>query len=243
MEKQYNIIVGEPGTNVERKYIVKLKRKTGEKETISDDDDQKYDTDSMSLYPVKNDPNLCWEIALTEYEHCIRRSERLDNKIYILLTVCGFIFVLLTGVIQEMSTLKWAKNTLEMIVITFYFILVLMATIAFVFLLAWLIRALSSIRLIRFDSTEVLERNMTHVDSAQVSKYVVALYEKARSHNNEQIDKRYKIVNRCVRILIFVVVILIFASAVRTTLPTANDKGRFFAHVYGMRYKANDVKK
>ena len=43
------------------------------------------------------------ESSRLEYEHSFRRAERLDNKVYILLTVCGCIFVLLTTAINRVS--------------------------------------------------------------------------------------------------------------------------------------------
>lgn len=43
------------------------------------------------------------ESSRLEYEHSFRRAKRLDNKVYTLLTVCGFIFVLLTTAINRVS--------------------------------------------------------------------------------------------------------------------------------------------
>ncbi|MDD6824955.1 MAG: hypothetical protein PUE12_02365 [Oscillospiraceae bacterium] len=43
------------------------------------------------------------ESSRLEYEHSFRSAKRLDNKVYILLTVCGFIFVLLTTAINRVS--------------------------------------------------------------------------------------------------------------------------------------------
>lgn len=247
MGKRYEVIVEDSET--QKRYLVELKRgmetKTvddgcGEQEvaefetsaaTESIEKSEKNEKSEWREKPtISPDPNLCYQIALAEYEHCIKRSERLDNKIYILLTVCAFIFVLLTGAIQKVSVLRWPQSSIEWVLLALYFSLTTAAIISVILLLFWLIGSLSSIKLKRFDSAEVMERDMTSADSKRVSKYVIALYEEARNHNNALIDKRYKTVNRCVIALIVSVVILVLTSVVGAIMP-AGEEG-FFDHVF-----------
>lgn len=47
---------------------------------------------------------IVFDAIKVEYEHCVQRSEKLDSKINILLTVCAFIFVLLTSIIEKAGT-------------------------------------------------------------------------------------------------------------------------------------------
>ena len=51
----------------------------------------------------KTAEDIAYSAFLSEYDHCVQRSEKLDNKEYILLMVCAFLFVLLTSVISEAS--------------------------------------------------------------------------------------------------------------------------------------------
>lgn len=247
MGKRYEVIVEESGT--QKKYLVELKRGMETQNPDNDCGEQgvaefKVSTATKSIEkPEKNekserrekptvnpDPNLCYQIALAEYEHCIKRSERLDNKIYILLTVCAFIFVLLTGAIQKVSELRWPQSSIEWILLVLYFALTTAAIISVILLLFQLIGSLSTIKLKRFDSVEVMEKDMTHADSRQVSKYVIALYEEARNHNNVLIDKRYKTVNCCVKALIASVIILVLTSVIGAIMPAGEE--RFFDHVF-----------
>ena len=46
---------------------------------------------------------LSYESTKAEYDHCVQRSEKLDNKVYILLTVYAFLFVLLCDIIKKIS--------------------------------------------------------------------------------------------------------------------------------------------
>ena len=64
--------------------------------TISVEPEAAVEKGNVILRPVSAMNNahdetteLCYQVALVEYEHCIKRMERLDNKIYIVLTVCA----------------------------------------------------------------------------------------------------------------------------------------------------------
>ena len=46
---------------------------------------------------------LSYEATKAEYDHCVQRSEKLDNKVYIILTVYAFLFVLLCDIIKKIS--------------------------------------------------------------------------------------------------------------------------------------------
>lgn len=49
---------------------------------------------------------LSYETTKAEYDHCVQRSEKLDNKVYIILTVYAFLFVLLCDIIKKISNLQ-----------------------------------------------------------------------------------------------------------------------------------------
>ena len=58
----------------------------------------------------KTAEDIAYSAFLSEYDHCVQRSEKLDNKVYILLTVCAFLFVLLTSVISEAGKFRFPEN-------------------------------------------------------------------------------------------------------------------------------------
>lgn len=222
---QYQVEVYDKDTDEEKSYLFNLIKKEQKKPNNTIRVDKPYKCNKKN---IDNDPNLCYQIALAEYEHSIRRLERLDNKIYILLTVCAFTIALLSSNISLISNLRLPQQISETILLIAYITFNIMAVIAVIFLLISLIKSLSSVHVKRFDSTEILERDMNHADKSQVSKYVVALYEKARSHNNELIDDRYKSVNRCVKALIFSIVLLLVTSLIGAILPQKDEKEQGF---------------
>ena len=177
------------------------------------------------------DPNLCYQIALAEYEHCIKRSERLDNKIYILLTICAFLFVSLKDAIDVISKLRYPELCCEVFFSSLYIIFTVFTALRMFFLLKGFISALSSIEIERFDSAEVMERDMVFEEKTRIVKYVIARYEEARDHNNLLIDKRYDILNKGVKNLMWIVVSLIAILILSNLLPHAQER-TFLKYLY-----------
>lgn len=183
-------------------------------------------TDNTSEVCRNDDPsellNMCLEISRTEYEHSFRRAERLDNKIYILLTVCAFIFVVLISAIDKVSEydmVGFASNAW----IGIYDILLLLCTVETVVMLGALIYSLSGASFKRYDSNLILERNMLSADMKKVTRFTIIKYENARDHNNKIVTRRYRILNFCVYILIILVVTLISIAFVGNFLPSRTD--------------------
>lgn len=165
---------------------------------------------------IGQNPEAVIEIARSEYEHCIKRMNRLDNKIYILLTVCAFVFIMLTGVIGDIGSIRLPKGLFDSVLLIVYLTLVVVTIIRVIILLKGLINALSTIKLQRFDSADILDYDMVHADISQVAGYVVAIYESSRKINNERIDNKYdtlqKSVDRLVKVSILVIVLALLGA-------------------------------
>lgn len=178
------------------------------------------DNDSSELL------NMCLEIARTEYEHSFRRAERLDNKIYILLTVCAFIFVVLINAINRISEYNVTTFLSDRLVFA-YGIMLLLCIAGTIVLLGALIYSLSGADFKRYDSGLILERNMLSEDMKRVIRFTIMKYERARDHNNKIVTRRYRVLNLCVWLLIILVMALIFITFLGNFLPkdsTANKQ-------------------
>lgn len=170
---------------------------------------------------AESDSNLCYQIALQEYEHCVKRLQRLDNKIYILLTVCAFLFTRITNAIGLINEISFPVNIMDWLFLCLYLFLLLYCSISIIQLLYSLIKALSSIKMDRFDSSEILEKNMVFADKRKVIEYVIIKYEQARDKSNTLIDKRYIKIDYCVKTLKNLVVALVIMTMI----------GSFLSHV------------
>lgn len=111
----------------------------------------------MTTETTKNEENcdtsedIVFDAMKEEYEHCVKRSEKLDNKIYILLTVCAFIFVLLTSIIEKASTFQMSQDMTKISLIIIYWLLLLVDVVIFCVLLEKLVVLLGSIEFQRLD--------------------------------------------------------------------------------------------
>lgn len=73
---------------------------------------------------MKNDKNTGSQLELTslmtEYENQFDRSNKLDNKVYITITFCGFLFVFIIGLFNGISQLVKPQDRLQLFVSVLY---------------------------------------------------------------------------------------------------------------------------
>lgn len=74
--------------------------------------------------------SICFEAIKAEYDYCVTRAEKLENKVYILLAACAFIFVLLTTQIEKAGNVNLPQTKPELCGIIFYAILLVIAIIS-----------------------------------------------------------------------------------------------------------------
>ena len=94
---------------------------------------------------------LSYESTKAEYDHCVQRSEKLDNKVYILLTVYAFLFVLLCDIIKKISCFSFPGNKTQLALIITYSIFLTLDIILYIFTLIKLIHLLKGVAIERFN--------------------------------------------------------------------------------------------
>lgn len=216
---KYNVSV-EAETEEERKYVIDVSPVSDLEVTAPQNEEQ-----VAELGEDTYDQELTEKIQITiessrlEYEHSFRRAERLDNKVYILLTVCGFIFVLLTGAIYKISVID-VFDVCDPLIAIYDFVLVL-SIVGTVVLLIILILALSGKEYKRYDSFKILEKNLiSDVDRKTLAKYTIIKYEVAKDYNNKLVSNQFKRINMAVRVLIAVVILLMLLTILGNVVPT-----------------------
>ena len=69
----------------------------------------------------------CLEIALEEYRHVTERSNKYDNKIYIMITFCGLFFAFIINLLDKLMNIHFPETTKQGIIfiicITFFIII------------------------------------------------------------------------------------------------------------------------
>ena len=210
MVNEYDAQVLEKDNGTEKQYRIGIKC------------DRIKDKGAKAYSDIDSDPVLCHQIAYSEYERSINRLEHLNNKIYILCTVCSFVFAVLTSAINRVSTIRMPNSDVEKRIIVAYIIPLILSVVIMACLLVKLVCALKAVEITTFDSSEIMERDMVHSDRTRVVKYTISRYEEARTANNIVIEKRYKAVSKGVCLLTASILLLIYLSLIGSILPEAS---------------------
>lgn len=73
-----------------------------------------------STTDAEHSAEMVFEAIKNEYDHCVARSEKLDNKVYILLTICAFVFAFATSIYSKISSIT-KPETIEKEILLFEF--------------------------------------------------------------------------------------------------------------------------
>jgi hypothetical protein len=187
MNSKYEVIVNG------KKFDIDLK-KDGQSEIL---------TDSKSV-------DMCYESIKSEYEHCMDRVARFDNKIYILITICTFIFSFaMTTITQQIKNFDLPKFDIGEILFIFYMIVLVIIIILFIILLCKLIYLLEGIKIRRLDANDLYKLNYFEEDSVSTARGIGELYWLAMSENNEKLEWRFLKFNKYSKLLIPIIILSI----------------------------------
>lgn len=154
--------------------------------------------------------HLSYESTKAEYEHCIQRSEKLDNKVNIILTVYAFLFVLLCDIIKKIADFTFPKSHIQFFLLISFSILLTLNIILYVFTLIQLTHMLKGVTIERFDPQIILKREMIDANSKAVAKYICSRYNQCIDTNKNILEKRFKNFNKCLNCIIPIIIISIF---------------------------------
>lgn len=85
--------------------------------------DLERDTTIHNAESTESSADICFEAIKAEYDYCVTRAEKLENKVYILLAACAFVFALLTTQIEKAGKLDVPQSGSKLLGIIIYTIL------------------------------------------------------------------------------------------------------------------------
>lgn len=140
---------------------------------------------------------VCLNAVFEEYQHSVRRSEKLDNKVYILSTICGFIFVFITDIISNLSSFQPPTVITQVILIYIYLTLTFLMSLLYlctVFSLGILLTAKKTLRL----TPDFLILNKVYdVKEKYARIFIASQYIQSINVTNDSLEKRFKKFNWC----------------------------------------------
>lgn len=168
--------------------------------------------DTIAQQDAKNtesSADICFDAIKAEYDYCVTRAEKLENKVYILLAACAFIFVLLTTQIEKAGKIKLPKSSIELLGIIVYAILLVIAVISNVGVLVRAVNLLKSVRFERLDAELLLTEGLPDEKDTTAVRFIGRLYVQHTSENNSILEKGYTAFNKCVDLFSVSIIVLI----------------------------------
>ena len=171
--------------------------------------DLEKDTTIHDAESTESSADICFEAIKAEYDYCVTRAEKLENKVYILLAACAFVFVLLTTQIEKAGKLGVPQSGPELLGIIIYAILLVVAVISNVGMLVMTVSLLKSVRFERLDAGLLLTEGVPDEKDTTAVRFIGRLYVQHTSKNNTVLEKGYTAFNRCVNAFCVSIVALI----------------------------------
>lgn len=140
----------------------------------------------------------CLNAVMEEYQHVVRRSEKLDNKVYILSTICGFIFAFITGIISNLSDFEIPKNEVQVYLVIIYIIIVIFMSLLYLCTIFRLGILLTAREMLRLTPDYILLHKIYDIKEKYARIFIASQYVKAINDTNKILEKRFKEFNWCV---------------------------------------------
>lgn len=153
------------------------------------------------------------ESLIIEYQNQFDRSNKLDNKVYIAITFCGFIFVFITGLFSGISTLRRPQNGLELIFTVLYLLTCIAVMISYIYVLIFFMRLLQPEQIIRMDPEKLEGKELEKMDDEESCICLIQLY---RATINENLVKLKRRCDEFTKGLRFIVPTVLLAFAAYT---------------------------
>ena len=127
---------------------------------------------------------------MAEYENQFDRSNKLDNKVYITITFCGFLFVFIIGLFNGISQLVKPENGVQMFVSVMYILSCIAVMGAYVYLLVFFMRLLQPEQIARMDPVIMQREHLEEMEEEAARLRLITLYRETVNENLEKLHHR-----------------------------------------------------
>lgn len=150
---------------------------------------------------------VCLNAIMEEYQHVVRRSEKLDNKVYILSTICGFIFAFITGIISNLLDFQMPKNRVQTNLVIIYIILVALMSLFYLYTIYKLGILLTARAIQRLTPDYLLLHKIYDIKEKYARIFIASQYVKAINDSNKILEKCFKEFNGCIYRTAFILIL------------------------------------
>ena len=143
-----------------------------------------------------------------EYQNLFDRSNKLDNKTYITITFCGFMFVFITSLFGSISQIQLSKSGSGSPIMVLYIIVCVAVAVSYVWNLIWFMQLLAPEGIIRLDPDKIAGAELDKCSVHEAERRLIALY---RNIINEDLEKLHIRCDKFVMGLRYVLLTLILS--------------------------------
>ena len=143
-----------------------------------------------------------------EYQNLFERSNKLDNKAYITVTFCGFMFVFITSLFGSIPQIRFEGVPVLDFLTALYIIVCIAVAITYVWNLIYFMRLLAPEEIIRLDPDKIAAAQLDSCSAHEAERRLIALY---RGIINEDLEKLHIRCDRFVLGLRYVIITLILS--------------------------------
>lgn len=155
---------------------------------------------------------------MAEYENQFDRSNKIDNKVYIAITFCGFLFVFIIGLFSGISQLKMPENGIQMFVSGLYILSCIAVMGAYVYVLVFFMRLLQPEQIARMDPEIMQREHLERMGEEQARLRLIALYRETINGNLARLHHRCDEFVRGLRFILWTVILAFLCYAIQIFL-------------------------
>lgn len=155
---------------------------------------------------------------MAEYENQFDRSNKIDNKVYIAITFCGFLFVFIIGLFSGISQLKMPENGIQMFVSGLYILSCIAVMGAYVYVLVFFMRLLQPEQIARMDPEIMQREHLERMGEEQARLRLIALYRETINGNLARLHHRCDEFVRGLRFILWTVILAFLCYAIQILL-------------------------
>ena len=127
---------------------------------------------------------------MKEYENQFDRSNKLDNKVYITITFCGFLFVFIIGLFNGISQLVRPENGLQLFISVLYIFSCVAVMGAYAYVLVFFMRLLQPEKIARMDPEIMQKEHLEEMEEEAARLRLIALYRETVNGNLVKLHRR-----------------------------------------------------
>ena len=163
----------------------------------------------------KSGKELELDSLILEYKNSFERSNKLDNKVYITITFCGFLFVFITNLFSGITKLTLPESSLQWFLAIVYVLLWLGTCATYIYSLIYFMRLLYPEGLERIDPDKISSLHMERMSSDEALDALIRLYRETINGNLIKLKNRCDHLTQGLHIVIYQVILAFVTYAVQ----------------------------